>query len=546
VNRAFLILFLCWSTGAVFAQSTASERVHFSGLASGELKVQINASEPISATALRPGIEGDGVRLQAEDGAIAITATSRPIALEVGEVRGEIPAGTTLRVVARATEVSFETPSLNRENVRLAFSDSATALLPRSARGQAEFLDDGSYSFTASTNVFATTADGQTFRFGRQSGPMFGGKLIETTDARGNPRFLRSNPAVRIELAGDGEKEVRIASPAVTLVPGQERLLTFTNGARLFLKHSPEKNTLEWRVVRGVCQFGIAGFSCWKATAVSGQSGTLQWNSHRRAVDLRHAPASSGYVTAQLSSRVSASVASGATFQYAQFQDCGSFAASGIGDAQLLDRETGETLPLAQGVISYNEGARVAGSAVGRPFNPVSLAWDSDSRVELRGSAGSVYPVSAGTELTAQIGEDSIAIAFRTDNSVLIRAREGNFNLRGTFLPDVSFDIPEGGAVILRLNRQRMVFTAEAAADTGADIRVLSAGQTYLYLAGSARVMIVLGQNSLLPEGNTAWTFFEGAGGEQTFLPSQQPADVISPGRIAVDRIVQEPVSVIE
>ena len=512
---------------------------------SGQWAARVNASESFGAVQLREGIARDGVRLRSEAGTVSVVASRRPVVVEAGKIVAEIPPDSTLNLSAAASVFDFRTLPENAQPVRLRLPDSASADLPPDSQARAEFMEDGTYALTGRTNLLATTADGQAFKFSRHSGPMLGGNLVEHFDARGVRRLSRASPAVLVDLAGSPDGEVRVTSQSLTLIPGQERLLTFPNGARVFLRHDPARSSVEWRVAQGVCHLSVAGFTCWKAAALSGQAGTLQWNPEKRIVDLNLSAESPGFVAVQLSGRVSASVSAGATFQYAQFQDCGSFAASGLGDAMLHDRETGEALPLQAGVIAYNEGARAGETAVGRPFNPVTLGWDTGARVELRGGV-TTYRINAGTELTAEFGEDRLTAAYRPDGSVLIRSLEGNFNLRGAFLPNVTFDIPEGGAIVLRLNRARMVFSAEAAQDTGAELRVISGGQTYMYLSGGARVTVVLGQNSILPEGNTSWIFFEGAGGEETFLSGQQPGQIVTPDRIDADRIVQPPVTVLE
>jgi hypothetical protein len=252
-------------------------------------------------------------------------------------------------------------------------------------------------------------------------------------------------------------------------------------------------------------------------------------------------------VNVQLSGRIRASVAAGATFQYAQFQDCGSFSTGAIGDVALHDRESGETIPIRESAISYNEGVRTGGTGeeTTGTWHPVTLTWDTDTRAVLRGG-GSTYAVEAGLPDALNFGGDSLEASLGSDASLTLRATDGNFILTPTFLAELSIDIPEGAALLLRLNRQRLLFTAESAPGSGASMRVAFGGRTYIYLSGDARVTVVLGQNSLIPEANPAWLFFEGAGSENTFGTGPQPGMTITPPRIDVRRIDQVPVSVIE
>lgn len=558
MNRVFSyplrLLLLCAGTLFVQAQSsTLSERLLFSFDSDGQLRMQINASESLSASDLRKAgpIVRDGVTLQARNEAVRFSSARRPLVFEVagpGGFRGTLPSLAEAEAILAKDGASITAGSANRANIRLEFSDSAQAELPPGGSGRAEFFGNATYAFAGSTNVTATTADGQTLRFGRGAGPMLGGPLVRQTDARGTPRLSRASPLVRVDFSGSPEREVLVQSAALSgaLLVGQDRLLTFENGAQALLRHDAAGAAVHWKVLRGVVQFGIGGFSCWRAVANSGQSGTLQWSAERRVADLKHGPGD-GFVNVQLSGRISASVAPGATFQYAQFQDCGSFSTGALGDVVLHDRESGESIPILQSAITYNEGQRTGPGAAARPgtWHPVGLSWDSDARVMLRG-AGSTYPVNAGMEDTIHFASDELHARYDSNGALTLRAVDGNFTLVPAFLPDLSVDIPDGGALVLRLNRQRLLFTAQAAEDSGASLRVVHGGQTYMYLSGEARITVVLGQNSLIPEGSPAWIFFEGAGGETLFTSGQQPGVLIDSSRIDVSRIQQEPVSVIE
>jgi hypothetical protein len=154
--------------------------------------------------------------------------------------------------------------------------------------------------------------------------------------------------------------------------------------------------------------------------------------------------------------------------------------------------------------------------------------------------------VGAGTEQTVRVGADEFHVAYSTEGTLIVRGVQGNFVLTPSFLQGFAVEVPEGGGLKLHLNRPRHLFTAQAAPESAANLRVLWSGKTYMFLSGDARVTIVLGQNSLIPEASPAWIFFEGAGGDSIFASSPQPGMVITPDRIDISRIQQEPVSVIE
>ena len=66
-----------------------------------------------------------------------------------------------------------------------------------------------------------------------------------------------------------------------------------------------------------------------------------------------------------------------------------------------------------------------------------------------------------------------------------------------------------------------------------------------MFLAGDAKLRVVLGQNAFLPEGLQNWIFFEGAGGS-SFYPTPGGPVIIPPPPVDVSRVPQPPVSVIE
>jgi hypothetical protein len=442
----------------------------------------------------------------------------------------------------------FDYAASNSATLRLSFPDKGSAeLFPGSASVLDVFADD-SYSLRASTNVTATTAEGQKLNLTHVQQPMFGGDLKEVTDARGNPRLQRASPAVQVEFTGalDSTIQVKTLGSEFALIPDQERQLVFPNGARLILRHAVARQMLDWRIIKGVCQFKVTDFNCWRSTATSGQSGSLQWNPVRKIIDFRNSgEPGSPPIYAQLSGRIHASVGPGATFQYAQFQDCGSFTSSATGgEVYLVDRDTSEITPVSA-LITYSEGERVGGEKISLPWQPVSFGWQSESRVELRGTSG-IIPLDRGNEETMRLGTGELQVSFSTDGNLTFRAIIGNFELNPAFIPELTLNLPEGAAVLANLDHRRHIFSAQAAPESAASTRVVAAGQTYMFLSGTAKISVMVGQHTFIPETATAWIFFEGAGGESVFTSGLQPAPLIRPDRFDASRIVQQPVSVIE
>lgn len=539
-------------TFAQTAPGGVAERVVVQQGTGGDLRLRINAGEEISMAALRANgasITRDNVRLLSDGRGLTITSTRRPVTIDFGTMGlvAELPVNGETTLSHLPDLLEFSTPPNNPAPLTLSFHDQGRGVIPPGEKARVEFFRNRTYALSGSAYVTGVSADGLEVKFSRFSTVMTGGPLEEQTDARGNVKLKRGTPAEKLNLSGRVGGEVRIISSAgdLTLAANQEKLIAFANGARVLVRQDMEKSLVHWRVIKGVCHFGIEGFSCWKALAVSGSEGTFRWNAHQRLIDLKSEAAAGPPVLVQLSGRVTASVLPGGTFQYAQFQDCGSFATLGLGDVALHDRESGEVIPVSQGIISYNEGIRAGADAAGGVFPAVALAWKTEARIELR-AAGTVFPVSAGTEQTVSLGGSKLAAAHAVDGSLMLRAVEGNYRMEPEFLSGLAIEVPEGGGLVLRLDRQRMLFIAQSVPDSTVEARVISGGQTYMFLSGEARVTVVLGQNSLLPEGSPEWIFFEGAAGETTFTSGPQPGSLITPNRLDASRIVQPAVSVIE
>ncbi len=496
-------------------------------------------------------LEQDGVVLGFAGDTLNIKVSGRPLGVEsdIGSWSMQIPPDSSVSVRAALSRrmFHFTAPSANRSSVVLTFSDRGNAEMFPGSEAELDLLRDETYAFTASTNVVATTADGQKLQLSTVQPPMFGGELREVTDSRGTARFRRANPSVQLEFRGALDEILTVsgASGDISLIPGEEKQLTFTNGTALSLKHVPARAVLEWRLTKGVCQFKVAGFSCWMPIARSGQSGVMQWNPVRKIIDLKST--SDSPVSVQLSARLHASIGPGATFQYAQFQDCNSFTSSASGgDVYLVSRETGEITRVVHSV-SFSEGDQV-GAAADRlegPAHEVSFGWQSDDRFELRDSIRMVG-LSPGQDEIIRAGADELLVAFTQSGEITLTATHGTFKLLPLFVPELSFDTAEGAAVVMTLDRRRNLFTARAAETSSVATRVLAAGKTYMFLSGPAKLSVVVGHNTFIPETSASWIFFEGAGGESTFTSGLQPAPLIWPDRFDASRIFQQPVSVLE
>lgn len=310
------------------------------------------------------------------------------------------------------------------------------------------------------------------------------------------------------------------------------------------MRHSLSRQALEWRVTKGLCHFRIDGFGCWKGIAGAGESGSLRWNASRKLADLSNT--GDQPVLAQLSGRVTAGIFPGATFQYAQLQDCGSFVTTASGGrTALFERDTGEVNFIEQAPAAYSEGHRSETAGAQRRWVPLSFSWEKDDRVQVRGVSGPVQ-VTAGAERTIQFNQDQMHVQYAKSGDLTFRALKGNFEVKPDFVEEFSFEVPETGALVLNLDRRRWVLSARAAEDSGVVIRSIASGETYMYLAGEAKITVHPGQRTFFPEGTAAWIFFEGAGGESDFAIGPQPGLVISPDRFDSSRIPQQPVSVIE
>jgi hypothetical protein len=499
----------------------------------------------------RGNIERDGITLGLTNGLLNIATSGGLLVVEssIGPWSMELPANSRVSIEPLLSPkiFRFNSPPRNGGNVRLTFSDNGWAELLPGGSAELDLFAEESYSLRAGTNVLATTADGQKLSLCELQPPMLGGKLKQITDSRGHARFQRSSPAIEVEFSGSLSDAVRLkgGDVDVSLLPDQEKHITFPGGGSILVRHAAARQWLEWKIVKGACRWKVAGFSCWRAIATSGQNGVLQWNSARKVIDFSNRSVSPAFV--QLSGRMHASVGAGAMFQYAQFQDCSSFSTSATGGGVfLVNRDNGEATPVLSS-LSLGAGEQ-AGSPSARAHarsHRMTFRWETSARIELRDHTR-VRGISAGQEESIVSGENELKVAFAANGDLTMRAVAGSFEVLPGFIPELSLNIPEGGAVILTLDARRSLFMARATEDSAGATCVVAGGQTYMFLSGSARLSVVVGENTFVPESTAAWIFFEGAGGESIFKSGRQPSPLIWPERFNASRIPQQPVSVIE
>lgn len=552
IHLLFAAVFLAAAEGQSLSRFGRA-RVRLSEGVNGTVELRINESRATAISALarsRRPLVCDGATVVASEETIRIEASSDPV-LVLGAPKErwqlEIPAhnAAEFRIDLQWGRVVLGAPDANSAGCELVLFDKGRAELKPAGSAQLEFFDDETYSLAASTNVTAVSSDGLKINFSSLQPPMLGGELKEH-HAGGASRFVRATPAVTMEFLGSpaGEVRVRTEERELALIADQDRQFEFRNGSKLFVKYVSARQAVEWRIIKGVIYLKLPGFSCWKGIVRSGQAGSLQWNPAKKIVDF--ANSSGTPIIAQLSGRLMASVSPGARFQYAQLQDCGSFVTSATGaEVFLTDRESGEVTPVLEKNVAFSEGERVNARAVERVFVPLSFGWVSDSRVQIRAESGAVA-IDGGEEQVLRANGNELLVSYAKNGDLTLRAGKGHYTLKPSFIPNFELEIPESGVLVLGLDPKRLKFTARAADETGASIRAVAAGQTYMFLTPPAKITVNVGQNSFLPESSVAWIFFEGAGGESSFVSGTQPGPQVRPDRLDVSRISQEPVSVIE
>lgn len=537
-------------------QGVGQTRVRLSDGPRGEPRVQIDAGDVTDiprGTAAAP-VRRDGIAVSStldSPETLVITTAEEPVLLEtlgIGQWNLDLPAHSTVKVKPdfNNRSVQLSASAVDTLPLRLHFFDQASADMAAGSTARVEFLSDGSYSMRASTNVTGTTADGLRVNFSDLNPLILGGELKEVAGPGGTTRFVRSSPSVAVEFVGspDQEVSVRANGDMITLIRNQDRQITFPNGSAVLLRQDAARQAITWRVIKGVCNFQVEGFTCWKGVATSGQAGSMQWNPARKIIDFSNR--SSEALITQLSGRVTASIAPGATFQYAQLQDCGSFVTSAAGgEVILLNRDTGDVARVQEENVVFSEGQRVGAERAERRWTAVNLKWESDARVQLEGAAISLS-IEPGNTQTYRSASQELTATYDTAGTLTLRAAKGDFAINPVFIPEFSLELPEAGALVMHISRASSMFTASAAEDSGASIRAVAGGKTYMFLSGTARITVNLGQNAFIPESNAAWIFFEGAGGESIFTSSIHPGPLVVPDRLDVSRIIQEPVSVIE
>jgi hypothetical protein len=540
--------------------SSAPERDAILLTESGQLK--INQHEPISLGEIKSSAQPfsqDGVTVAPENGQFSIHAQK---AAEIAYAsapgfRAFLPAKNELsfEVNASSQALGLATPESNNSPIRLAFPDRGEARVgPKSFARYESFLDK-TYSFAGRGDVKSISADGLEVKGSPLSAPLVGGELEPVKN--GQSRLARKTPVTRVTVFKDGsDLAISVNDQKPSLAKSDPQKVELPNGTHFSLKVDSAKNTLGFGIEKGICQFSVDGFPNWSAVGVSGQSASITWNPDVKQIDIRNKTVSPGPINGEilvnLSSRITASVAPGAIFQYSPLRDPGSFVTGAAGgQVNIFNADTGETTAVQKQNVLFSRGFSSASIASG--FERVTLNWDDDKNIQLRGTQG-VISVGFGRSETLRIADDILDASYGADGVLKLRAMRGDFDLRPEFLNDLSFQVPQGGALLLDMNRSQNLFKARLAPGSIGEVRARAGGALSEPFIPEKTLTVVIRKGGYFAPGSRndlTWIYFEGAGGQKEIFKAAAGgggSNPFQPERVPTDasRIPQDPVSVIE
>jgi hypothetical protein len=466
--------------------------------------------------------------------------------------------------VSGDSTLDFSTPASNPAAVRLIFPDRGEARLSPNSSARYEPFGDSTYSFAGRGQVKVTTAEGVDFECSALVAPMIGGQLAPDGRKGETPHLARKTPLTRMALTPekDGTVSLKLNGEKIQVPERESKKIQLANGTRFSLKVDSSRSSFDFDIQKGVCQFTLDGFPYWKALGMSGQSASVAWNTQGKQIDVKNktTPARplNSELLVNLTSHINASVAPGATFQYSQLLQPGTFAtAAAGGEVKVFNADTGETTSVRTHNVLFTQGSPSGTLPLAQSaFNPLHLNWDTDKGVQLRGTQGSVA-VGLNHSDTLQVSDDVLDVKYGQDGMLTLRAKRGNFQVRPDFVEDLTLQLSQGSALLMQVNRRDGTLSARLAEGSAGEVRANAGGSFSNPFTPESMLTLVYHRTSYSEArsaNNLNWIFFEGAGGDgrtfTTTTSSSQPdsSTGFRPQVVPTDvsRIPQEPVSVIE
>ena len=419
--------------------------------------------------------------------------------------------------------LTLEAAKQNSQPVTVRLSDGSRAEIAPAASAALDVFTDGSFTFSAQGEVYAITADGQPLHLSAHSPPLSGGPLQTVAGRDGTRRWDRLRPVTEVTLAGNLEHEVRVrlGGEAFRLVENETRHVTLPNGSAADFEFRGADHLLAWTVTKGDFRLAVTGFSGWKAIALTGQSGAVQWDAETRVIDL-HNPGSGRPLLVTLPGQNFARLDAHAVFQFAPLSPASFATAAAGGPVSLYNALTKQETPLERANLLFKAGQPVLARSATLPA--ITLAWQTSAPLELTGTLGRFVVAPGADQTIAAGGNAKLDVHYEATGRVTLKATVGDYQLQLQEPRHWSLALPAGEEITFERQSGHGQLTAVAAAGNTTVLELVTAGEFSPRLSPNARVTFWLGpENSLLASASGTLAFYEAAGagteGALAFVP---------------------------
>jgi hypothetical protein len=478
------------------------------------MSVGIGTNAAIAISQLSGQIEfldGSGAGISERNGRMHLAASSREIQVTAAGFEGwsaRIPKGCSLSLTVCQTKGTLQalTAGANSQDVKVQFSDGATAVLGPASTTQLDLFKDQTYSFSGFGSVSAISADGQVLALSGRSLPLTGGPLREKTDEHGVKRMERLNPitSVKVLNSTNGETRLQIRSEIVTI--GKESQIFETpNGSQIELA----AGSLNWKVIKGDFRFELEAIPGWKAIGLSGQSGRLSWDSDRRLVDVVNL-SKEFPVLVMLTTHTFVRIGEGSTFQFAQVNSL-TFATSAVGkNVTLFNARTKQESDLGKGNLLFQGGVAVRANTGIR--NTAEIQWDKQSGAIITGTYGSNVVASGSFAILTSKNTGSVQVQF-SNGQIIIKSILGEAQVVLTQFERMNVAIAEGDSMSISVDTRRGLFTLHADPDNSFPVRFYTDANLTLMLYANDNATMVGDKIDPYAITEDSLVFYENAGG---------------------------------
>mgnify|MGYP000291886864 CR=1 FL=1 len=504
------------------------------------LRVGIDGKAALPVKDFAAGVVFSGVQIipPGADGWVQVTAVERAVVLEVDGFKGcsaQLPVKHSLRLHPDVQQLwlDLQAPADNTSEISLHLADGAKATLGAASSARMDLFKDGSYYLAGRGKISAVDADGLNRELSPFLPPMMGGPLQKTAgNDKQAGRFRRLTPLVEIAMGGkaDSTPEIVVGKQRFALEANGGRLIELPNGTQVEVTHNPSTRAVEWRVRKGMVRVWVAGFDCWSAMLVSGQSAGALWNLERGAVDLSNQSATNGFATTRevlirIANRFSASVPGSTTFQYINVQNCSTFVASANGPVDFFNPVSRQIARIGtEAGTTFRSG--VPAINPNTPFNSIQMNWDDGGDLRITGTSGD-FKVSPKTRQVLRGDNDSQMVVNYTDTGLIeVQSVSSAYQIELRPLKDWQVRMGEGDGMGVFHDSRTGVFYATANPANAAPVVFQTPEGFSPQVNPGGMITVITTQGGALPSrlmGSVVFYEQGGVGGGTVFGSAVQP-----------------------